>query len=248
MFGNPWKLRSLAALGFSILAVSVACGGNSTGGSAGKSPVTSSSSAPTSAPNNADQVVGKAIQAQNRLRDLTLTTQSDTTQGGRSFTTQAKVEWTSSPERFYAKTTSSLSNRQTEVIIDTPTQATYVKSGANWIKTPAGTGTGSLGNGFMPSLKGDAFKGFKVLGQETVEAKPTWHLSGPMPFTPGSSTATSVPNTTGTLDVWVGRSNYQLVKQVEDLRSSDNGGFSLKATAVVDSVNSGLSIDLPVTQ
>jgi hypothetical protein len=246
MFGNPWKVRSLAAAGFSILAVSVACGGGN-GGSPNGSASSSSSPVPTSSAGSEDQVVNKAIGAQNRLRDLTLNTQSDTTQAGRSFTTQAKVEWTSSPERFYAKTSSSLSNRQTEVIIDTPTQSTYVKSGASWIKTPAGTGTGSLGSGFLPSLKGDAFKGFKVVGQETVEGKPTWHLSGPMPFTPGSSTATSVPNTTGTLDVWVGRSDYQLVKQVEDLKSSE-GGFSLKATVVVDSVNSGLSIDLPVTQ
>jgi hypothetical protein len=69
-----------------------------------------------------------------------------------------------------------------------------------------------------------------------------------MPFTPGSTTATSVPNTSGTLDVWVSRSGYQLVKQVEDLKSSDSGGFSLKATAVVDSVNSGISIDLPAAQ
>jgi hypothetical protein len=237
----------VAALGFSILAVSVACGsgGSSSNSSSGAS---SSSPVPANAGGNEDQVVSKAIQAQNRLRDLTLGTQSDTTQGGRSFTTQAKVEWTSSPERFYARTTSSVSNRQTEVIIDTPTQATYVKSGANWVRTPAGGGGGSLGTGFMPSLKGDAFKGFKVIGQETVEGKPTWHLSGPMPFTPGSSTATSVPNTTGTLDVWVGRSDYQLVKQVEDLKSSDSGGFSLKATAVVGSVNSGLSIDLPVAR
>ena len=237
----------MAALGFSILAVSVACG---SGGSSSRSTsgTSSSSPAPANSGGNVDQVVGKAIQAQNRLRDLTLTTQSDTTQGGRSFTTQARVEWTSSPERFYARTTSSLSNRQTEVIIDTPTQGTYVKSGGNWIKTPAGSGSGSLGTGFMPSLKGDAFKGFKVVGQETVEGKPTWHLSGPMPFTPGSSTATAVPNTNGTLDVWVGRSDYQLVKQVEDLKSSDSGGFSLKATAVVESVNSGISIDLPVAQ
>jgi hypothetical protein len=247
MFDSPWRHLSVAALGFSILAVSVACGsgGSSSNSSSGAS---SSSPVPANAGGNEDQVVSKAIQAQNRLRDLTLTTQSDTTQGGRSFTTQAKVEWTSSPERFYARTTSSVSNRQTEVIIDTPTQATYVKSGANWVRTPAGSGGGSLGTGFMPSLKGDAFKGFKVIGQETVEGKPTWHLSGPMPFTPGSSTATSVPNTTGTLDVWVGRSDYQLVKQVEDLKSSDSGGFSLKATAVVSSVNSGLSIDLPVAQ
>jgi hypothetical protein len=246
MVRNPWKVRSLAVVGFSILAVSVACvGGN--GSSSNGSSGSSSSPAPKSSASSEDQVVSKAIQAQNRLRDLTLSTQSDTTQGGRSFTSQAKVEWTSSPERFYARTTSSLSNRQTEVIIDTPTQATYVKSGGNWIKTPAGSGTGSLGSDFLPSVKGDAFKGFKVVGQETVEGKPTWHLSGPMPFTPGSSTATSVPNTTGTLDVWVGRSDYQLVKQVEDLKSSD-GGFSLKATVVVESANSGLSIDLPVTQ
>jgi hypothetical protein len=246
MFRNPWKVRSLAALGFSILAVSVACGGGNGSASSGSSS-SSSSPAPTSSAGSEDQVVNKAIQAQNRLRDLTLSTRSDTTQGGRSFTTQAKVEWTSSPERFYAKTTSSLSDRQTEVIIDTPTQATYVKSGGNWIKTPAGSGTGSLGSGFLPSLKGDAFKGFKVVGQENVEGKPTWHLSGPMPFTPGSSTATSVPNTTGTLDVWVARSDYQLVKQVEDLKSGD-AGFALKATVVVESVDSGLSIDLPVTQ
>src|SRR3984893_3289897 len=194
MFRNPWKARSLAVVGFSILAVSVACGGGN-GSTSNGSSSSSSSPAPTSSASSEDQVVNKAIQAQNRLRDLTLSTQSDTTQGGRSFTSQAKVEWTSSPERFYARTTSSLSNRQTEVIIDTPTQATYVKSGGNWIKTPAGSGSGSLGTGFMPSLKGDAFKGFKVVGQETVEGKPTWHLSGPMPFTPGSSTATAVPNT-----------------------------------------------------
>ena len=248
MFHNPWRLLSAAALAFSVLAVSVACGGAAGSSSNSTSGTSSSSLVPSSGAGNEEQVVSRAIQVQNRLRDLTLTTQSDTTQGGRSFTSQSKVQWTASPERFYARTSSSLSNRETEVILDTPTQATYVKSGANWIRTPAGGGGGSLGSGFMPSLKGDAFQGFKVVGQETVERKPAWHLSGPMPFTPGSSTATSVPNTTGTLDVWVGRGDYQLVKQVEVLKSSDNGGFSLKATAVVDSVNTGVTIELPVTQ
>src|SRR5947209_17159516 len=120
MFSNPWRLLSMAALGFSILAVSVACGSGGSGGSSSNSSsgASSSSPAPANSGGGVDQVVSKAIRAQNQLRDLTLTTQSDTTQGGRSFTTQAKVEWTSSPERFYARTVSSLSNRQTEVIID----------------------------------------------------------------------------------------------------------------------------------
>ena len=88
----------MAALGFSVLAVSVACG---SGGSSSRSTSGTSSSSPVPANSggNVDQVVGKAIQAQNRLRDLTLTTQSDTTQGGRSFTTQARVEWTSLASR-----------------------------------------------------------------------------------------------------------------------------------------------------
>jgi hypothetical protein len=235
----------MAALGFSVLALAAACGGSSSSNNGSGS--TSSSTSPTSSANE-DQVVSKAIQAQNHLRDLTLTTESDTTQGGRSFATQAKVEWTADPERFYSKTTSSLSNRETEVIIDTPTQATYVKSGSSWIKSPAGTGTSSLSGGFLPSLKGDAFKGFKVLGQESVDGKPTWHLAGPMPFTSGSSTSINVPNTSGTLDLWVDKGDYQLVKQVEDLRSTDGGGFSMKATVVVDSIDTGLHIDLPVTQ
>lgn len=248
MFHNPWKLLAAAALALAVLAVSLACGGAGGSSSNGTSGTSSSSPVPTGPESDPSQVVSRAIQVQNGLRDLTLNTQSDTTHAGRSFTTQAKVQWTASPERFYARTTNSLSNGETEVIFDTPTQATYVKSGPSWIRTPVGSGGGSLGSGFMPSLKGDAFKGFKVVGQETVEGKPTWHLSGPMPFTPGSSTATSVPNTTGTLDAWVGRADYQLVKQVEDLRSSDNGGFSMKATAVVDSVNTGLTIQLPATQ
>jgi hypothetical protein len=242
---NPRKPRSLVALGFSVLALAAACGGASA--SSGGSSTTSSTAAPTGA-GGEDQVVSKAIQVQNHLRDLTLNTESDTTQGGRTFTTQAKVRWTADPERFYSKTASSVTSRETEVIIDSATQTTYVRSGTSWIKSPAGSGTSSLSGGFLPSLKGDAFKGFKVLGQESVEGKPTWHLSGPMPFTPGSSTSINVPNVTGTLDVWVGKNDYQLVKQVEDLRSSDGGGFSMKATVVVDSVDKGLHIDLPVTQ
>jgi hypothetical protein len=134
------------------------------------------------------------------------------------------------------------------MIIDTPTQATYVKSGTNWIKTTAGSGTVSLGGGFLPALKGDAFRGFKVVGQEAVEGRQTWHLSGPTPFTSGASTGTTVPNTTGTLDVWVGQKDYRLVKQVEDLKSTNGGGFSMKATVVVNSVNTGLNIELPLTQ
>ena len=230
------------------MAVSVGCVAGNGSSSGARSSTAPSGAVPRSAANDSDQVVGKAIQAQNRLRDLTLATQSDTTQGSHSFSTQARVKWTSDPERFYANATSSLTNRQTEIIIDTPTQATYIKSSANWIQTPAGTGTSSLGSGFLPALKGDAFKGFKVVGRETVEGKPTWHLSGPMPFTSGSSSGTTVPNTTGTLDVWVRQGDYQLVKQVEDLKSSDGGGFSLKATVVVNSTNTGISIELPVTQ
>jgi hypothetical protein len=245
MFSDPWKVRFLAALGLLALALGTACGG---GGSSNAGSGGSSSSTSTTSAANDDQVLSKAIQAQNHLRDLTLNTESDTTQGGRSFTSQSKVEWTADPERFYSKTTSSLSSQPTEVIIDTPTQATYVKSGGNWIKSPVGSGTGALGGGFLPSLKGDAFKGFKVLGEESVDGKATWHLSGAMPFTSGASTSINVPNTSGTLDVWVDKGDYQLVKQVEDLRSSDGAGFSMKATVLVDSVNTGLKIDLPVTQ
>jgi hypothetical protein len=248
LFGSPWKLRSLAGLGISIMAVSLACAtgnGSSPGNGSGTA---SSSPVPRSAARDSDQVVGRAIRAQNRVRDLTLATQSDTTQGSHSFSTQATVKWTSDPERFYANATSSLTNRQTEIIIDTPTQATYIRSGAGWIQTPAGTGTSSLGSGFLPALKGDAFKRFKIVGRESVEGKPAWHLSGPMPFTSGSGTGTTVPNTAGTLDVWVRQGDYQLIKQVEELKSSDGGGFSLKATAVVSSANAGISIELPVTQ
>jgi hypothetical protein len=226
------------------MALAAACGG----GSYSSGPGTSSSTTPPTSSAAEDRVVvGRAIQVQNRLRDLTLTTLSDTTQAGRSFTTQARVEWTADPERFYSRTTSSVSNRETEVIIDSASQTTYVKSGAGWIKSPAGSGTSSLGGGFLPSLKGDAFKGFKVQGPESVDGKPTWHIAGPMPFTSGSSTSINVPNTSGTLDVWVGKNDYQLVKQVEDLRSTD-GGFSMKATVTVDSVDSGIHIDLPVIQ
>ena len=134
-----WRLSR----GPAILAVSVACGGGDGSASNGGSS-SSSSPAPTSSASSEDQVVSKAIQAQNRLRDLTLATQSDTTQGSHSFSTQARVKWTSDPERFYANATSSLTNRQTEIIIDTPTQATYIRSSANWIQTPAGTGSSKV--------------------------------------------------------------------------------------------------------
>jgi outer membrane lipoprotein-sorting protein len=246
MFPNALKTRSLAVLGFSLLALSAACGGTGSGGGGNSSANTNSSSS-TPAPSNQageQQVVSKTIQAQNDLRDLKATMHSDTSQGGRSFTTDGTVQWTASPERFYAKTTSSMSDRPTEVIIDTPTQSTYVNAGASWIKTPVGGGTAQTG-GFMPTLKGDAFKGFKVVGKENVQGKPTWHLSGPLPYTAGSSTNATVQNATGTLDVWVGQDDYRLVKQVEDLKSSSTGGLSMQASVFIDSVNSGLTIPLP---
>lgn len=245
MSPNALKTRGLAVVGFSVLALSVACGGT---GRSSNSSATSNSNASTPAPSSQageqQQVVSKAIQAQNDVRDLKATMHSDTSQGGRSFTTDGTVRWTASPERFYARTTSSLTNQATEVIIDTPTQSTYVNAGASWIKTPVGAGTAQTG-GFVPTLKGDAFKGFKVVGKENVEGKPTWHLSGPLPYTGGSSTNTTVQNATGTLDVWVGQNDYRLVKQVEDLKSSSGGGLSMQASVVIDSVNSGLTIQLP---
>ena len=245
MFPIALKTRSLAWLGLSMLALSAACGG--TGSSGGNSSGNSNSSASPPAPSSQageQQVVSKTIQAQNDLRDLSATMHSDTSQGGSSFTTEGTVQWTASPERFYAKTTSSMTNRSTEVIIDTPTQSTYVNAGASWIKTPVGGGTAPTG-GFMPTLKGDAFKGFKVVGKENVQGKPTWHLSGPLPYTAGSSTNATVQNATGTLDVWVGQNDYRLVKQVEDLKSSNAGGLLMQASVVIDSVNNGLTIPLP---
>jgi hypothetical protein len=243
------KLRSLALLGFSVLALSTACGGADT--SSKPTGTQASSSPPPSSQTSSSQVVTRAIQTQNQLHDLSASVQSDTTTQGRSFTTEGKVEWTANPERFYAKTTSSLTNRQTEMIVDTPSQTTYVNATGTWIKTPFGsaapqTGGGAAqGSGFLPALKGDAFSGFRVVGKEAVDGKPTWHLSGPMPFTSGAQTGSTVANTTGTLDVWVGQSDYRLVKQVENLKSTDASGFSMKATVVVDSVDTGLSIPLP---
>jgi hypothetical protein len=248
MIRNLRKRSSLALLGFAMLAIPIACGG---GGGSTKSSSTNNTSTnsntsatpATSSAGNEDQVVAKVVQVQNQLRDLSATVHSDSSQSGRSFTSDGTVMWTASPERFYAKTTSSLTNGQTELILDTPSQATYVKVGANWIKSPTG-GASAQGAGFMPTLKGDAFKGFKVVGKETVQGKPTWHLTGASPYTPGSATTTTVPNTSGTLDAWVGQSDYLLVKQSEVLKSAD-GGFSLKADVVVNSVNSGLTIPLP---
>jgi hypothetical protein len=245
MLGSPRRLRPLALLGFSTLALALACGGapsssNNSGGA-------SSTPAPSSVSTKTDEVVSRAIDAQNRIRDLTATIQSDTTQGARSFTTEGKVEWTANPERFYARTTSSLTNRQSEVILDSATQATYIKSGTGWIKSPVGSGVSAQGSGIPTALKGDAFKGFKVVGPETVQGRPTWHLAGPMPYTGGSGTGTTVRQTTGTLDVWVGHSDYRMVKQTEDLKTTEGESFSMKATMIVDAINSGLNIDLPVS-
>ena len=239
----------MALLGFSVLALSTACGGGSSSRPAGSQ--ASGSPAPSSQTSTADQVVARAIQTQNRLRDLTASMQSETTTQGRSIATQGKLEWTSNPERFYAKTTSSLTNRQTEMIVDTPTQSTYVNTTGTWMKAPfgsaapQGSGGAPQAGGFLPALKGDAFKGFIVVGKETVDGKPVWHLSGPMPFTSGAQTGGTVANTTGTLDVWVGQDDYRLVKQVESLKSTDGSGFSMKASVVIDSVDTGLSISLP---
>ena len=244
MFRSHFKVPFLTLAGFSMLMLSMACGGSgaSSAGS-GSSP----SSKPASSDAGDDHVVSRAIQAQNDLRDLKASIHSDSSQGGQSFTTDGTVEWTASPERFYAKTNNSLTNRPTEVILDTPTQSTYVKTGATWIKTPVGSALSSQSGGFMPTLKGDAFKGFQVVGKETVEGKQTWHLSGPLPYTAGAATTTKVQSATGTLDVWVGQNDYRLVKQVEDLKSSQGGAVSTKATVVVNSVNSGLTIQLPNT-
>jgi hypothetical protein len=242
MLGSPWKFRPLAVLGFSTLALTLACGN---GTSSSYSNSGSSTPAPSSAGDKSDQVISRSIEAQNKIRDLRATIQSDTTQGARSFTTEGKVEWTANPERFYASTTSSLTNRQSEVILDSASQATYIKSGASWIKSPVGSGASAQGSGIPSALKGDAFKGFKVIGQETVEGKPTWHLSGPMPYTNGSGTGTTVRQTSGTLDAWVGQSDYRLVKQTEDLKASEGESFSMKATMTVNSINTGLNIELP---
>jgi hypothetical protein len=242
MLSSPSKYGPLAVLGFSTLALALACGN---GTSSSYSNSGSSTPAPSSAGNRSDQVVSRSIEAQNKIRDLTASIQSDTTQGARTFATQGKVEWTANPERFYARTTSSLTNHQSEVILDSSTQATYIKSGASWIKSPVGSGASAEGSGIPSALKGDAFKGFKVIGQETVEGKPTWHLSGPMPYTNGSGTGTTVRQTSGTLDAWVGQSDYRLVKQTEDLKASEGENFSMKATMTVNSINTGLNIDLP---
>jgi hypothetical protein len=244
VFRSHSKVPLLTLLGLSLLSLSIACGGG--GGSAARSGSSASSNPASSGPRD-DQIVARAIQVQNELRDVKGTIHSDSSQGGQSFTTDGTFEWTASPERFYAATTNSLTNRPTEVIIDTPSQSVYVKTGPSWIKTPVASGAISQSGGFTPTLKGDAFKGFSVAGKETVEGKPTWHLSGPLPYTSGSTAATKVQNATGTMDVWVGQSDYRVVKQVEDLKALEGGGVSTKASVLVHSINSGLTIQLPNT-
>lgn len=242
MFRSHPKIPVFTLLGVSLLTLSIACGG---GGGSTAGSRSSPSSNPASASPADGQVVARAIQVQNQLRDVKGTIHSDSSQGGQSFTTDGTFEWTASPERFYAATTNSLTNRPTEVIIDTPSQSTYVKTGASWVKTPVTSAASSQSGGFSPTLKGDAFKGFNVVGKETVQGKQTWHLSGPLPYTAGAATASQVQNATGTLDVWVGQSDYRLVKQFEDLKSLQGGGVSTKATVLVHSIDSGLTIQLP---
>jgi hypothetical protein len=235
------RTRWLARLaGLALLLISVglltACTGGTLDLPGASSTATSGSAGPMPA---AAEVLAKAQAV--HLRDATMTTHINATQGGRTLALDGTIKETASPRRL-AFATSGLFGMQG--IIDGNT--VYVDLGAGWVKTSLGQ-VGALASADPIALI-EQMQQPQLVGAETVNGAATYHLRGmlPQPSDSGSGATANASTDTSTEDLWVRQDNFYPAKVAAQVNGTSSGqNVTADITGTFTAWNSGISIALP---
>ena len=183
----------------------------------------------------AQQILTKAQAA--HLTDETFTITMQGSAAGTSLDVTGDGKGTENPARM-AMTLSMVVSGTTltmDMVVDLATNTTYTKITApaelasnKWTKatdTSSTLPTSDLQLSAQYSKITDA----KLIGSEQVNGKNTYHIQG------------GVPSTTGTVDLYIGQSDYLPVKMV----LNSTGDSAIQMTIIYTAVNTGTTIDLP---
>lgn len=213
-----------------------ACGGSSGTTSGNKG----SSSTPTP---DAQAIIQKTKTGFAGIKDATfnIKLQSGSASSAQAVSGSGNGKLTRSPDRIQMSLSGVISGQQGTVnfIVDKSSDSAYVQTAqtnGKWLKIPAaalGTST-DIGDFNTPDAT--------LVGEETINGTPCYHLHGTetttVPTTTSSSTA-APSNETTTVDYWVSKTSYNPVRIV----STSQDGSSV--TVDFTSVNTGAAITVP---
>lgn len=226
---------TLAVL-FASLTLLAACSGSSGGTSA------SATATPTQ---DAQALVQKTKAAVANIKDATFNVQIQAANAGASTAVNGSGtgKLTRSPDRIQMQLNGTFAGQQGTVsfITDKATDSAYVQTpqtNGKWVKIPAST------LGTTTDVGNFALQNATLVGQETTNGQPTYHLRGTQTATapaatPGSSSATPA-SAAETTDVWVNTTTYNPVRLVT--KSQDG---SSAVTIDFTGENTGAAIDVP---
>ena len=183
----------------------------------------------------AQQILTKAQAA--HLTDETFTMTMQGTASGTSLDVTGDGKGTENPARM-AMTLSMVVSGTTltmDMVVDLATNTTYTKITApaalasdKWTKA-ADTSSTLPTSDLQLSAQYSKITDAKLIGSEQVNGKNTYHIQG------------GVPSTTGTVDLYIGQSDYLPVKMV----LNSTGDSAIQMTIIYTAVNTGTTIDLP---
>jgi hypothetical protein len=183
----------------------------------------------------AQQILSKAQAA--RLTDETFTITMQGSASGTALDVTGDGKGTENPARI-AMTLSMVVSGTTltmDMVVDLSTNTTYTKITApaelasnTWTKA-ADTSSTLPTSDLQLSAQYSKLTNAKLIGSEQVNGKNTYHIQG------------GVPSTTGTVDLYIGQSDYLPVKMV----LNSTGDSAIQMTITYTAVNTGITIDLP---
>lgn len=183
----------------------------------------------------AQQILTKAQAA--HLTDETFTITMQGTANGTSLDVTGDGKGTESPARM-AMTLSMVVSGTTlsmDMVVDLTTNTTYTRITApaelasnKWTKATDNSSTLPTSD-LQLSAQYSKLTNAKLVGSEQVNGKNTYHIQG------------GVPSTTGTVDLYIGQSDYLPVKMV----LNSTGDSAIQMTITYTAVNTGITIDLP---
>jgi uncharacterized protein DUF2092 len=183
----------------------------------------------------AQQILTKAQAA--HLTDETFTITMQGSAAGTSLDVTGDGKGTENPARM-AMTLSMVVSGTTltmDMVVDLTTNTTYTKITApaelasnKWTKATDTSSTLPTSD-LQLSAQYSKLTNAKLVGSEQVNGKNTYHIQG------------GVPSTTGTVDLYIGQTDYLPVKMV----LNSTGDSAIQMTVTYTAVNTGITIDLP---
>lgn len=183
----------------------------------------------------AQQILTKAQAA--HLTDETFTITMQGTASGAALDVTGDGKGTENPARM-AMTLSMVVSGTTltmDMVVDLATNTTYTKITAptelasnKWTKATDTSGTLPTSD-LQLSAQYSKLTNAKLVGSEQTNGKNTYHIQG------------GVPSTTGTVDLYIGQTDYLPVKMV----LNSTGDSATQMTVTYTAVNTGITIDLP---